>query len=100
MKIELELELSKSSLVTKRNTVLSWLMYLGALLGSSLGMLELFGFFMSFTEKFHEFMDRRRDRRILAKELTKKRKITAMWYDFDYDAYKYKSIREIRISKI
>ena len=75
-------------------------MYLGAVLGSIFGILELFGFFMSFTEKFHEFMDRRRDRKIFAKDLTRKRKITSMWYDLDLEDLKFNSMLDRKATKI
>lgn len=86
-------------MVTNRNIVLSWMMHLGALLGSTLGMLELFGLFMSFTEKFHEFMERRRDRKIFAKDLTRKRKINSMLYDSDLKYLKFNSKRIIKTKR-
>ena len=53
-------------LQTTRNKVSSVFLYLGALIGSLVGMLEIFGLVMLITEKFYERYDNQRCKRMKA----------------------------------
>ena len=61
-------------LKTTRNTVSSLFLYLGALIGSLVGILEVFGLVMIITEKFYDRYETQKCRRIKANSILKEKK--------------------------
>ena len=83
MKIILKLAKSSNALLTTRNTITSLFLYIGALVGSTFGMLEIFGVVMGVVEGFFDHLEHRKIRKVYAQEVIGIRNNLISLFDFD-----------------
>ena len=73
IKVKIELIKSETVLKTMRNIISSWFIYLGALLGSTFGILESFGLLMSFFESLVNKIEQKRRVKVNSEKVVKSR---------------------------